>query len=748
MPPDRCATASGRIARVVVEIALDKEFDYIIPDDLAETVRLGSQVIVPFGPRRLTGYVLSIQSASDHQKLKPISRVVGDAPLITETIVKLARWMADYYVCPLEQAIRTVLPSVVRKTQRSFKKVNHVTLVEEAALPDVIARLRKRAPKQAIVLDVLLREPLISMPKLTAETGVPVAVIRSMEKKGLVQIKKQAIQRDPFERYEVVPTAPLPLMPQQEQALQQIIHSVDTLEPPVTLLFGVTGSGKTEVYLQALQHVLAQGRSAIVLVPEISLTPQTVERFRSRFGDVVAVLHSHLSGGERHDEWHRLQKGEARIAIGARSALFAPVAKLGLIVVDEEHEPSYKQEEAPRYNARDVAVVRGRMEGCAVLLGTATPALESLHNAAVGKYGMARMPARVDHRTMPVMRIVDMRVEMEREGKLNVLSRDLMDGIKLRLERREQTILFLNRRGFATSLVCPKCGYVAECKQCSVALTYHKATHDLRCHLCGALERVPARCPEVSCQDPAFRYAGLGTQRVEEVVAACFPHARIKRMDADTTTRKEAYAELLGAFRAGEIDILLGTQMIAKGLDFPNVTLVGVVNADMGLHLPDFRAGERTFQLLTQVAGRAGRGDVAGEVIVQTFTPFHPAIQAARRLDYDGFFDQEIEFRKELGYPPFAHVICLTLRGEDENAVRHAGERLMERVRPSWDREVLCGGPTAAPLARIKGEYRYHCMFRSRRTRTVTTPLRQVLAEFKWSRGVRYALDVDVLSLL
>ncbi len=738
----------GRIARVVVEIALDKEFDYLIPDHLVNKVRLGSQVIVPFGPRKITGYVLSLQDRSDHAKLKPISRVVGDQPLITQTIVRLARWMADYYVCSVEQAIRTVLPSVVRQTKRAFKQVSHVELIEPALDDPAIDRLRKRAPKQALVLDVLRREPLITLPRLTAETGVTRSTVQAMAKKKLLRISQQAVNRDPFERYEVVPTTPLPLMPQQQQALDQIIQSIDTLEPLVTLLFGVTGSGKTEVYLQALAHVLEQDKGAIVLVPEISLTPQTVERFRARFGNIVAVLHSHLSSGERHDEWHRLQKGEARIAIGARSALFAPVQRLGLIVVDEEHEPSYKQEEAPRYNARDVAVVRGRMEGCAVVVGTATPALESLHNAAVGKYAMARMPSRVDHRTMPVLKIVDMRVEMEREGKLNVLSRDLMEAVQARLERREQTILFLNRRGFATSLVCPKCGYVAECRHCSVAMTYHKSSHDLRCHLCGAIEKVPARCPEESCQDPAFRYAGLGTQRVEEVVAACFKNARVKRMDADTTTRKEAYAELLGAFRAGEIDILLGTQMIAKGLDFPNVTLVGVVNADMGLHLPDFRAGERTFQLLTQVAGRAGRGDVAGEVIVQTFTPFHPAIQAARRLDYDGFFDQEIAFRKELGYPPFAHVICLTLRGTDQAAVQRVGERIMEKVRPAWGEEVVSSGPVAAPLARIKGQYRYQCVFRSRRTRTVTTPLRQVLAETKWPRDVRYALDVDALSLL
>ena len=740
--------AEQPIARVIVEIALDKEFDYLIPAALKERVRIGSQVVVPFGRRHITGYVLAFRERSDYRDLKSIERVVGKHPLISEGLVKLARWMADYYVCPLEHAVRAVLPSVVRKSAGQFKEVMHVLRVEGVEIPGLLERLHKSAPKQAAILTCLHEEAVIPLPRLTMETGATLATARALEKKGLVRVEKRAVDRSPFEKYAVVPTEPLPLMPAQQEALTLINRSIETLDPAVVLLFGVTGSGKTEVYLQALQHVVDRGKGAIVLVPEISLTPQTVERFRARFGDVVAVLHSHLSGGERHDEWHRVREGRARIAIGARSALFAPVKNLGMIVVDEEHEYSYKQEEAPRYNARDVAVVRGRMESCAVILGTATPALESVHNAACGKYAEARLPSRVDHRSMPSIRVVDMRVEMEREGRLNVLSRDLVEAVRTRLERREQTILFLNRRGFATSLVCPKCGVVAECSECSVAMTYHKPSHELRCHICGAVRRVPACCPNPDCRDPAFKYSGLGTQRVEEVVATLFGKARIKRMDADTTTRKEAYTELLGAFRAGTIDILLGTQMIAKGLDFPNVTLVGVINADSALHMPDFRAGERTFQLLTQVAGRAGRGDVAGEVIVQTFTPFHPSIQAARRLDYDGFFDQEIEYRRELTYPPFAHLVCLTLRGKNEAEVVRAGETLMQQLTPVLPASIIFSGPNPAPLARAKGEYRYQLMFRSKRTRAITRPLRDALNAMKWPRGVRYALDVDALSLL
>lgn len=739
----------GPIARVLVEIALDKEFDYTVPTALRATVCIGSQVWVPFGRRRVKGYVVAFHEKSAHRDLKAIERVIGDGPLITENVVKLARWIAAYYMCPLEQAVRTVLPSVVRSAKMRPKVVPYVALSKSIeACREHLTSLSGRAPKQAAVLTFLLEEKEAALPRLTLETGATLATARALEKQGWVTVEKRVLSRNPFEKQEVLPTSPLSLMPQQQAALDQIRTSIDTLTPPVVLLFGVTGSGKTEVYLQALAHVMAQGKGAIVLVPEIALTPQTVERFRARFGDVVAVLHSHLSEGERHDEWHRIRTGKARIAIGARSALFAPVRDLGMIVVDEEHENSYKQEEAPRYHARDVAVVRGRMEGCAVVLGTATPALESIHNTNVGKYAMARMPARVDHRQMPVLRIVDMRVEAEREGKLGALSRELVEAIRTRLNQREQTILFLNRRGFATALVCPKCGYVAECAHCSVAMTYHKPTHELRCHVCGASEKVPDQCPEQTCRDPSFKYGGLGTQKVEEVVRHIFPKARVARMDADTTTRKEAYGELLGAFRAGEIDILLGTQMIAKGLDFPNVTLVGVINADIALHMPDFRAGERTFQLLTQVAGRAGRGDVAGEVIVQTFTPFHPAIQAARRLDYGGFFDQEVECRRELFYPPFAHLVILTLRGKEEDNVRQTGERLMDLLKPHWDKSVVWAGPQPAALARAKGEYRYQCVFRSRRTQTITRPLREVMDTFKWPRGIRYALDVDAVSML
>jgi primosomal protein N' (replication factor Y) len=541
-------------------------------------------------------------------------------------------------------------------------------------------------------------------------------------------------------------TLPQTLMEQQAKALELIVASIERQDPPVVLLHGVTGSGKTEVYLQAIARALELGKGAIVLVPEIALTPQTMERFKGRFGEAVAVLHSSLSEGERHDEWHRIHSGEARIAIGARSAVFAPVQNLGLIVVDEEHEQTYKQEEAPRYHARDVAVMRGRLEACAVVLGSATPAFESFSNARSGKYALADMPVRVDHRRMPVIRVVDMRVEAERAGGPGLFSRELADLIRLRLENGEQTILFLNRRGFSTSLVCPKCGYVASCEWCSVAFTYHRAEETLKCHICGAHKPVPAACPE--CKDPGFKYSGTGTQRLESVVAKLFPKARVRRMDADTTSAKNAHWEILGEFKSGKVDILIGTQMIAKGLDIPNVTLIGVINADTGLHAPDFRAGERTFQLLTQVAGRAGRGDLAGDVVIQTYTPFHTTIQAVRRLDYATFYDQESEERRELAYPPFGRMVCVTFRGASDERTAFSADLLAKTLAETLPANVTVSGPSPAPLAKAKGLFRHQVLFRGPSSKAITRPLRRLLAETAWPPGITSVLDVDPVSLI
>ncbi len=733
---------------MVVEFAVGKEFDYLIPDRLQADIRIGSQVIVPFGRTEARGYVVGLGDQSEFEKLKEIRDLAARKPLIEQRIVDLARWMADYYACPVEKALAAVLPSAVRKKGADFKERLMVFPTELATQELAVEQLRKKAPKQAQVLDVLLSGKQMFLSHLARAAGSSIETVRRLEEKGFVRVGASTVRRDPLAGQIVLPSQPHTLMPQQDAALKVVVQSIQTLNPPVVLLYGVTGSGKTEVYLQAIRHVLDQGKGAIVLVPEISLTPQTVERFRSRFGEEIAVLHSSLGEGERHDEWHRVHDGHARIVVGARSAVFAPVRNPGLIVVDEEHEPTYKQEEAPRYHARDMAVLRGRMEKCAVVLGSATPSLESFRNTQIGKYALVRLPERVDRRRMPVVTVVDMRVEAEREGRPNVFSRALIEAVQVRLDRGEQVMLFLNRRGYATSLICPRCGYVARCEHCSVSLTYHRQTDDLLCHICGARYPVPGRCPNPECGDPAIRMAGFGTQRIESVLAKMFPHARVARMDSDTTTAKDSHRKILGEFRMGHVNILVGTQMIAKGLHFPNVTLVGVVFADLSLHMPDFRAAERTFQLLTQVAGRAGRGDVAGSVIVQTYTPFHPAIQAARRLDYDGFYDQEIEYRRQLGYPPFAHLLCIALQGLSEERVKFYGEHFMEKLRPLLDSRVTAAGPVPAPLARAKGRYRYQIIMRAPTTKMMTAPLRAVLKDFKWPKDVSCSVDVDAYSLL
>ena len=735
-----------KIAKVVVEIALDREFDYQVPEALGATVRLGSRVHVPFGHSTARGYVVGFADHSDRHDLKAIAALISPKPLINETMLKLARWIADYYAATIEQAIRTVLPCAVRRKGAGFREQFCVTPTDRTHATSVIKELRIKFPKQAEVLEVLLRNKTMPMSALARAAGTGAGVIKTLSLKGLVTIAAEAIARDPLADQVILPTEPLALFPEQAAALSLVKQSMDTLKPSVVLLHGVTGSGKTEVYLQAIRYGLDQGRGAIVLVPEISLTPQTVERFRSRFGGTIAVLHSHLSDGERHDEWYRIYEGKARIVVGARSALFAPVERLGLIVVDEEHEPSYKQAEAPRYNARDVAVMRGHLEPCAVLLGSASPALESFCNVRNEKYALAELTHRVDHRQMPRIRIVDMRVEAEQSGRMDVFSRDLVEAIRQRLDQAEQTMLFLNRRGFSTSVLCPACGYVAVCTQCSVKMTYHKGCNEIRCHICGLVQRPPERCP--TCGLPTLKFSGIGTQRVEAIMRTLFPKARIERMDADTTTHKHAYGRILGDFKAGKIDVLIGTQMIAKGLHFPGVTLVGVICADLSLHMPDFRAAERTFQLLLQVAGRAGRGDVPGEVIVQTFAPFNPAIQAARRLDYQGFCDQELESRQELLYPPFAHLICITLESLRVDAVERTAQALAARLAPALPKAVILAGPIPAPLSRAKGHYRFQIIMRSTSVKAMTVPLKEALKALRCPSGVRIAVDVDALSMM
>ncbi len=737
------------IARVSLEIALRKEFDYSIPAELAGQIDVGSRVQVPFGPRKILGVVTAVAEESGHANLKPILKVIGAQTLVTPKVLKLARWIGEYYCCAPEIALKSVLPEAVRKEDAGWRER---LFVRALTVSGEFPKLPKRQQDVWNIIEERRELPLVELLELTKTTA---ATVRKLEDRGLVSIVNEISERDPYARETILPTQNIVLNPAQAQALGEITKAMDTENSSHTfLLHGVTGSGKTEIYLQALAHALEQGKGAIVLVPEISLTPQTVERFKARFSSgklqtLVAVLHSHLSAGERHDEWHKIRQGRARIVIGARSAIFAPVEPLGLIIVDEEHEQTYKQEESPRYHARDVAVMRGQMENAVVVLGSATPSMESYANCKKRKFTLLNLPERVDDQKMPHVRVVDMRQAMFKEKGPPLFSPQLKEAITQRLERKEQTILFLNRRGYSTSLMCPKCGYVAECPNCSVSLTYHRIEQKLSCHICGHNAKVPNVCPNEKCKNPAIRFAGTGTQKVEEVLAKLFPKARVKRMDADTMKKKDDYRHVLGDFRAGKIDILVGTQMIAKGLHFPNVTLVGIIYADSALHQPDFRAGERTFQLLTQVAGRAGRGDVEGEVFVQAFTPFHPAIQFARRHDFVGFYEQEIEFREQLKYPPASRVALLTLKGRNEEKVKFSADHLKRELEKKLKalKDLVIAGPAPAPLLRAENYYRYQIMLRTRAMSALSRELAVIVQSLTLPDDVTLAVDIDPVSL-
>jgi primosomal protein N' (replication factor Y) (superfamily II helicase) len=738
------------LIRVVIDRGIHRELDYAVPETLAERIGVGSRVRVPFRDKSALATVVATLEQSDAQGIRPIEAVVGDAPIVSTPLLELGRWMSDYYCCPLETVMRSLLPQVIRKAQVGWKKQLFVQPGRNIDNQQ-LEQLRRRAPRQAELLEAIaqLTAP-VPAAKLLRQVSLDNQTLRALVKRGLVDLREEAIERDPHGDEQFVATANLQLNLEQTVALKKIADALAAPENarPV-VLHGVTGSGKTEIYLQAIATALERGRSAIVLVPEISLTPQTVERFKGRFAhlhDAVAVLHSHLSEGERHDEWHKIHAGRARIVIGARSAVFAPLKNLGLIIVDEEHETTYKQEEAPRYHARDVAVVRAKIEKCAVVLGSATPSLETYYNTTIGKYELATLTQRVDERQMPLMRIVDLRQERRKEKTLSILSERLSQAIADRLEKREQTILFLNRRGFSTSLLCSNCGEARDCPNCSVALTFHRHSSRLNCHLCGHSAAVPKRCP--ACGKDALIYSGFGTEKVEATVSHLFPKATVRRMDADSMTRKQAYRETLRNFRAGKIDILVGTQMIAKGLHFPNVTLVGIINADLALHLPDFRAGERTFQLLTQVAGRAGRGETPGEVFVQTYTPFSPSIQFARHHDFAGYFEQELEFRERCDFPPFKHAILVTVRSAHEARAKFSAETLARRLRDALGGKFMLSDATPAPLEKLQGQFRFHILLRAEAITHLSRLVRETLAKLPMPEDVIVSVDVDPYQLL
>jgi primosomal protein N' (replication factor Y) len=791
---------------------LDRPFTYALPDTLRHRARPGCRILAPFGPRKLIGVILRCHDERPDVPAREALRLIDSEPALDAELMALGRWMAGYYCAPLGEALRSMLPPPEGRPGKVWSLTDAGRdatrqLLLDSNPDDAVARLLSLLEKRPLsaaylaktlpLADRMLRslerrgfiasehvaaqrDPLrapsrrlrvglagapLPLPKLgkserelhaflelhpgshnlkdledQVRNAGPAA--RALARTGLVWLKPETTV--------ISSMAASPrhaLNPAQQSAFEQIRQAIQARRFQAFLLHGVTGSGKTEVYLNAIETAAAEGRGALLLVPEIALTPAMAGQFFSRFGDRVAILHSAFSGVERSEQWRRIRSGAATVVVGTRSGVFAPVQRLGLIVVDEEHDGSYKQEETPRYNGRDVAVVRAQAAGACVVLGSATPSLESRYNAARGKYTLLEAPARVEERPMPTVELIDMRQEFLETRKQATFSRKLLDAIGERLANREQTIVLLNRRGFSSFVACRACGQRVECVNCSVTLTFHKRDRRLLCHYCGYAEKVPTKCPK--CASEHIYFLGLGSERVEEELRHAFPAARIARLDRDAVTGKRRYETILRDFRDGRYDILVGTQMIAKGHDIPNVTLVGVVSADVGLGMPDFRAAERTFQLLTQVAGRAGRGSVPGIVLIQTVNPDHYAVRMAAAQDYGAFYEKELNFRRLMAYPPFSAMANVLVRSEKkELALRMSADLGMLLTPPPEKLRIL--GPAEAPVPRLKKEYRYQLLIKAASRKALGETLQRVrrfALERKWS-ATALAIDVDPLTLM
>ncbi len=759
-----------RTIEVALAVPLFRTFSYTVPEGIATPIPLGARVRVPFRGRAEIGICLGHAEPPDGVVLKPIESVLDDAPSLPAALLATGQWIADWYAAPIGLTLRSLLPAALTTIRAkgdlpTVKTRRVVRLTRE--LPSLLEResLFARAKQQRVVFELLEAQGgRATFDALRQQAACTAGVITAMAKRGLVEIRDEREERDPFaDRVGVAPP------PQPSTAQREAIQAILAGAPGQTfLLHGITGSGKTLVYIEVLRAVLARpGRSAIVLVPEIALTSQTVDRFRGAFGDSVAVLHSGLSDGERFDAWQALRAGTKRIAVGARSALFAPLEHVGVVIVDEEHESSYKQSETPRYHARDAAIMRAKHEGAVVVLGSATPSLESWERAERGQAIKLTLPDRAAGAQLPPVQVVDLRTVMrdavaaKRTGApfdeaIGVLSPTLSAAMEARLVRGEQTLLLLNRRGYASFMQCHHCGHVETCPHCSISLTYHRVPESLVCHYCQHQIAVPTRCPE--CSQETLRRRGMGTQQVEKLVAERFPSARIARMDVDTTSGKWAHTMILDRVGAGEIDILLGTQMIAKGLDFPNVTLVGVIDADTGLNLPDFRAAERTYQLLSQVAGRAGRGPKGGDVIIQTRLPSHHAVRHALSHDYLSFVREELGHRRAPTYPPFVALANVVISGTEQQATAAAAIQahawiaaLVARasLRASL-RDVVLVGPAPCPIDRIKDRWRWHLLIKSARAGTMTRLVRYIGERCPVPRhaDLRLVVDRDPVTLL
>jgi primosomal protein N' (replication factor Y) len=798
---------------VSLPVPLGQPFTYSLPDTLRHRVRVGSRLIVPFGTRKLTGVILRCHDDPPAVATRDALRLIDSEPVLSAELMALGRWISGYYCSPLGDVLRGMLPlsSEIRRGKiwtltdsgrdaarqllldsspddpvlqilRMLEKrpLSAAYLAKSMPLADKAIRSleRKRfivaeevqverdplrAPSERLRVELARAgkgpEPKLNKPERELRAFLELhpgshnlkeledavkhasAAARSMARKGILSLKPEtvAVKAAIRARHE--------LNPAQQAAFQQIHESIQAKRFQTFLLHGVTGSGKTEVYLTAIETALAEGRSALLMVPEIALTPQMAGQFFSRFGDRVAILHSAFTDVERTEQWRRIRSGAASVVVGTRSGVFAPVQNLGLIVVDEEHDGSYKQEENPRYNGRDVAIVRAQAAGACVVLGSATPSLESRYNAEKGKYTLLELPGRIESRPMPVVELIDMRQEFLETRKQETFSRKLIDALGHRVESGEQTIVLLNRRGFSSFVACRSCGERVQCINCSLTLTYHKRDRRLLCHYCGYAEKVPNQCPK--CQSEHIYFLGIGSERVEEELHRAFPAARIARLDRDTVTGKRQYETILHDFREGNYDMLVGTQMIAKGHDIPNVTLVGVVAADLGLGMPDFRAAERTFQLLTQVAGRAGRGCLPGIVLVQTINPEHYAVRLAAAQNYQGFYEKELNFRRMMHYPPFSAMANVLVRSEKKEMAMRMSTDLGFLLNPPPEK-LRVMGPAEAPVPRLKNEYRYQFLIKAASRKSLNELLQKIrnyALEHKWS-ATALVIDVDPLTLM
>lgn len=729
-----------RVAGVLLDRNLEKHLDYAIPDEMQGSVKIGSRVEVFVRNALCKGTVAILKKASEFASIRPLHRLVENSSL-SDPLWQLAHWMSRYYCCPLQRTLKCLTPPNVRKDVRQKTRLIVTLAINHGEALTLCRALQGKQSAQASVLEKILSSPKPPfLAELLEELKISRSPIDALVKKKAISLKETV--DDALEDADFFPSPPKTLNPEQAICLSQIRESLESGTFKTHLLFGVTGSGKTEVYLQAIQHALDQGKSALLLVPEIALTSQTIERFRARFGLKLAVLHHRRSLGERSAAWEALKSGEVKIAIGARSAVFCPAKNLGLIVIDEEHDSSYKQsEEMPTYHARDVAVMRGKLEKATVILGSATPSLDSYYNALSGKYRLGILSTRATLASQPSMRIVDMKRALEIAGGFTHFSGELLEGIQDRVKKGEQTLLLLNRRGYRRMQICSECRYIAKCPHCDLSLTYHKEVNLLRCHLCDYQMQLLRECP--SCRGRSqMEFRGFGTEHVEKSLRALFPQTRTLRMDRDTTREKNSHEVMFKQFRAHKADVLIGTQMIAKGFHFPSVTLVGILNADAALQIPDFRSSESLFQLIAQASGRAGRSDLKGEVILQTFLPEHPLLHLAASQNYSAFYEREIEERKQFSFPPFCRLIKILFSGPDENETKTAAAAFREALLKSAppDVEILPVLPSGHP--KIKERYRFQFLTKTKAILPLADRIESLRQQFP-HRKIHMLIDID-----